>query len=284
MAKVDADRGDAGVTAFSLGAYFKAAGDPKIWLFAMLFFGTTTITYALAYFMPVILKVGFGFDTAKAQCLTAPPYAFAGIVMYATGVIGDKYHIRGPIIIFNMTLCLIGLPIVGWHSNNSVRFFGIFLITAGANSNIPAVMTYQANNIRGQWKRAFCSASLVGFGGIGGIAGALVFRTQDRPHYLPGMWACIACALMNIIIVCLLTWKFRGDNAKAERGEIEIEGSEVSLAPTKETVAKLTIRRRKDLGTHISNLMMSSVKPGISFGQLERWVVVKFCDVVQHGN
>merc|ERR1711939_1241368 len=33
---------------------------------------------------------------------------------------------------------------------------------------IPAAMAYQANNIRGQWKRAFASATLVGFGGIGG--------------------------------------------------------------------------------------------------------------------
>lgn len=41
----------------------------------------------------------------------------------------------------------------------------------------------QANNIRGQWKRAFCSATLVGFGGIGGIAGSLVFRSQDAPDY-----------------------------------------------------------------------------------------------------
>jgi hypothetical protein len=56
------------------------------------------------------------------------------------------------------------------------RYFGVFLVTAGANSNIPATMSYQANNIRGQWKRAFCSAMLVGMGGVGGIAGGLVFR------------------------------------------------------------------------------------------------------------
>jgi hypothetical protein len=88
-------------------------------------------------------------------------------------------------------------------------------------------MTYQANNIRGHWKRAFCSATLVGFGGIGGIAGSLVFRKKDQPHWYPGMYACIACALLNIIIVLLLTWYFKRANAKAEKGEIVIEGSEV---------------------------------------------------------
>ena len=56
------------------------------------------------------------------------------------------------------------------------RYFGVFLTTAGVNANVPATMSYQTNNIRGQWKRAFCSATLVGFGGIGGLAGSLVFR------------------------------------------------------------------------------------------------------------
>src|SRR5690242_10830394 len=99
-----------------------------------------------------------GFTTGEAQCLIAPPYAFAAIIMYGCGWLGDKKKIRGPIIIFNMILCLVGLPIMGFAKSPAVRYFGVFLTTAGANSNVPATMSYQANNIRGQWKRAFCSA------------------------------------------------------------------------------------------------------------------------------
>jgi hypothetical protein len=91
-------------------------------------------------------------------------------------------------------------------------------------------MTYQANNIRGQWKRAFCSATLVGFGGIGGIAGSLVFRSQDKPRYVNGMWACITCAALNVVIIGVLSLKFTRDNKRAARGEITIEDSEVSVS------------------------------------------------------
>jgi MFS family permease len=80
------------------------------------------VTYALAYFLPVILNYNMGFDVGTSQCLVAPPYALAAIVMYATGWAGDKYHLRGPIIIFNMVLCLIGLPIMGFHSSPAVRY------------------------------------------------------------------------------------------------------------------------------------------------------------------
>lgn len=92
-------------------------------------------------------------------------------------------------------------------------------------------MAYQANNIRGQWKRAFCSAILVGMGGVGGIAGGLVFREQDKPGYEPGLYACIACCLLTMVIVCLITLRSWNLNKRADNGELELEYNDVSFAP-----------------------------------------------------
>ncbi|CAO2657903.1 Nn.00g071630.m01.CDS01 [Neocucurbitaria sp. VM-36] len=221
--RVDRDRGDARPEPWSMANFLRGGADIKVWGFAMIFFNTTTVTYALAYFLPIILTENMGFSIGASQCLVAPPYALAAIVMFATGWAGDKYHLRGPVIIFNMVLCLIGLPIMGFHSNPNVRYFGVFLTTAGANSNVPATMSYQANNIRGQWKRAFCSAILVGMGGVGGIAGGLIFRVQDKPGYRPGLYACITCCLLTIVIVSLITLRSWSLNKKADRGELELE-------------------------------------------------------------
>jgi predicted MFS family arabinose efflux permease len=222
-ARVNADRGDVKAQPFSMAKYLRAGTDIKVWAYAMIFFNTTTVTYALAYFLPLILTGNMGFTVAQSQCLVAPPYVFAGIIMYGTGWAGDKYRLRGPIVLFNCMLCIIGLPIMGFHSSPAVRYFGVFLVTAGANANVPAAMSYQANNIRGQWKRAFCSATFVSFGGIGGIAGSLVFRAQDMPHYRPGLYACIATTLLTMLIVGALTLDFWRLNKKADRGERELE-------------------------------------------------------------
>ncbi|KAK3321595.1 general substrate transporter [Apodospora peruviana] len=230
-ARVHADRGDVKAQPFSMKKYLGAGMDPKIWAYAMIFFNTTTVTYALAYFLPLILTGNMGFTVAEAQCLIAPPYALAGIVMYGTSWVGDKYHIRGPIILFNMLLVIIGLPIMGFHPNAAVRYFGVFLTAAGANSNVPAAMSYQANNIRGQWKRAFCSATFVAFGGIGGIAGSLVFRAIDYPSYKPGLYACIATTLLNMVIVGVLTLEHWRLNRAADRGERELESEEDGFQP-----------------------------------------------------
>ncbi|EHA50345.1 hypothetical protein MGG_03298 [Pyricularia oryzae 70-15] len=225
VAKIDADRGDVKTQPFSWKKWLGGGADIKIWMYAFIFFNSTTITYSLAYFMPIILNLSLGFDVGTSQCLVAPPYVFAGIIMFTGAALGDKYHVRGPIIVFNMLLCVIGLPILGFHTDAKVRYFGIFLCTAGANANIPAVMSYQANNIRGQWKRAFCSATLVAMGGIGGIAGSLVFRNQDKPGYRPGLYACITCAICNILCVGILTLLFKRENDKADKEGKQLECS-----------------------------------------------------------
>ncbi|KAL1952484.1 hypothetical protein VTO42DRAFT_5274 [Malbranchea cinnamomea] len=165
-----------------------------------------------------------GFSMAASQCLVAPPYVFAAILMFCMSWIGDRYRIRAPIIVVNCIIAIIGLPIMGFHSNPAVRYFGVFLGVAGANANVPATMAYQANNIRGQWKRAFCSATLTGLGGIGGIAGSLVFRSQDAPDYVPGAIATIVCNVAVIVTCGILSVYFYISNKKADRGEKIIDG------------------------------------------------------------
>ncbi|KAJ4507887.1 hypothetical protein HRR83_007577 [Exophiala dermatitidis] len=222
--RIAKDRDDAQVEPFSFKKWAASGLDPKVWGFAMIFFCLTTITYAIAYFLPIILRENMGFSVGAAQCLVAPPYAVAGILMYTTSWLSDKYRLRGPILALNAIICLIGLPVMGYAKNSGVRYFGVFLTTAGANASIPCCMAWQANNIRGQWKRAFCSALLVGFGGIGGISGSLVFRSQDAPQYRPGIYAAIACCCLILVIIVTLETHFFISNRKVDKGRKVIEG------------------------------------------------------------
>ncbi|KAI0377155.1 major facilitator superfamily MFS-1 [Hypomontagnella monticulosa] len=225
--RVNADRGDVVAPKFKLTLFLKGGMDWRVWGYALISFCSNTLTYSLAYFLPLILFTNLGFSRGASQCLVAPPYAFAGIYMYFVGWAGDRYKMRGPIIILNMVIALIGLPILGWHPNNGVRYFGAFFVTAGATGNIPASLAYQANNIRGQWKRAFASASWVGFASIGGIAGSLVFRSQDAATgYRPGLYACITACLVAILTVCVLDLSYYLDNKKADRGEKQLEAAD----------------------------------------------------------
>jgi MFS family permease len=222
---LDQDRGDTEVEPFNLAKFLKPALEIEIWGFALLFFFTTTVSYSFAFFLPVVLNQNLKFSVPAAQCLGSPPYVFSAFVMFAGSWAGDRYKKRALIIFINSGISIIGLPIMAWHSQPAVKYFGIFIAVAGVNANIPAIMAYQANNIRGQWKRAFCSATLTGLGGIGGVAGSLVFRTQDSPGYRPGMIACLVSTIMVVILTGLLTLRFRLRNRQADRGELIIHDS-----------------------------------------------------------
>ncbi|CAF9932168.1 MAG: hypothetical protein HETSPECPRED_008285 [Heterodermia speciosa] len=223
--RVNKDRGDALPESFTLARFLKPALDFKLWAFALISFFIITVTTSISVFLPIILKTGMGFSTGASQCLAAPPYVLAVLLMMLSAYLGDHYQVRGPILIVNSLIALIGLPLMGFASTPAARYFGVFLVTAGTNANIPTALAYQANNVRGQWKRALCSAMFVAFGGIGGISGGTIFRAQDAPRYLPGIGAAIACNALVILSVLALSGSFWLANRKADRGEIVIEGS-----------------------------------------------------------
>jgi hypothetical protein len=73
IARVNADRADVVVEPFNLVKFLRPGLDLKVWGFAMCFCCLTTVSYALAYFLPIILQGGMGFSVGAAQCLVAPP-------------------------------------------------------------------------------------------------------------------------------------------------------------------------------------------------------------------
>ncbi|KAH6704871.1 major facilitator superfamily domain-containing protein [Verticillium dahliae] len=148
MDKINADRSDADEEAWDFRKLIASGKDPLIYGYALIFFGLTAITYAVAYFLPMILRDQMGFSLAASQCLIAPPYFVACLYMFATAWISDKYRIRGPVMMFNSVVGIAGLALMGFASNSGAAYFGVFLICCGFNTNIPACMTYQPRRAR----------------------------------------------------------------------------------------------------------------------------------------
>lgn len=85
-------------------------------------------------------------------------------------------------------------------------------------------MTYQANNVVGQWRRAFTAATIVAMGGVGGVIGSVAFRPDDAPEYRPGLYTCFAAASVTILSVAITTVHMWRQNQRQARGEVIIEG------------------------------------------------------------
>ncbi|KAI8931664.1 hypothetical protein NX059_011311 [Plenodomus lindquistii] len=221
--RINRDRQDGEPENFAWRKFFLPALDFKVWCFALLFFCSTIQAYSVGFFMPIILQDRIGFTKAETQGLSTPPYLCAMILMFIQGWWSDRYRSRAPLMYFNASLGIAALSIMCWTTVPGVQYLGAVLVTSSASANLPGVMSYQATNIRGPWKRAFCSASMISFGGSGGIAGSLVFRSQDAPHYLPGIYACLTANGIILLVTTILTLYFLAQNRKADRGLVVLE-------------------------------------------------------------
>ncbi|KAG8759921.1 hypothetical protein FRC14_004579 [Serendipita sp. 396] len=224
LARIAKDRDDIEADPWTWAKFWSYCATPKLWAFGLLFGASTTVSYAFAYFLPIIM-VGMGYSDINAQLLCAPPYFTSIFIAFAGAWASDKYLIRAPILMWQATLSIVGLSMTAFHPSNSVRYAGVFLGLAGANANVAGVLGYMQNNIVGQTKRAFTSALVIGAGGVGGIIASTTFRSKDSPKYRPGLWVTI-CANIVIIITCSImtaAFTYRNRQVRAGKGR-PIEG------------------------------------------------------------
>ncbi|EFQ95907.1 hypothetical protein PTNB73_03676 [Pyrenophora teres f. teres] len=205
--RIEEDRGDSVADPLTWPKFFEHLKDLKLWAYGTLFMGATMPAYAFSYFLPVIL-IGMGYSAGAANALSAPPSFAAMIVAFSFAWMGDKYRVRAPIIVTQCLITITGLMMVAYSTNNGARYFGTFLGVAGCQGNIPAILAYQSNNIRGQSKRAVGSALQIGFGAIGGILASTTFKQKEAPLYRTGLWVTAALQFYMIFVLCCTSTYF----------------------------------------------------------------------------
>lgn len=189
--RLDADRGDAVEDEINMKKIFHHLKDWKLYFWAFNLMASTLPGYAYSYFLPIILKQGMGFSTAKSQLLSAPPYVLAAIMCYVSGTLSDRLRLRGPFIAVHQIITVAGMLITAFAKNNAARYFGTFLGIGFLQYCVPAVLTFQANNITSHSKRSVGSAVVIIGGGIGGIIASVAFKADEAPDYhvsFPSPW------------------------------------------------------------------------------------------------
>ncbi|KAJ3507198.1 hypothetical protein NLJ89_g6443 [Agrocybe chaxingu] len=235
--RVEADRGDSIPDAMTWAKLFKHLRDPLLWAFgasilhiyvgklltlslaALMFLASTVPAYAIVFFVTIILR-GMGYTEALALLLTAPPGVFAAAVCFFFAWLADRTRHRALWLFVENLICITGLAIAAYSKNDPVRYFGLFLVNAGATSAIPGVLAYSANNITSHTKRSVQTATIIASGGIGGIFATTVFRQKDYPRYVNGLWATMGLQILMLFILGITTLVFRRRNRLRREGKI----------------------------------------------------------------
>lgn len=65
-------------------------------------------------------------------------------------------------------------------------------------------------------KKGITAAVMITMGAAGGVCGSTIFRPEDSPTYLIGMWTTISLQFLYIIITLCLMLFFKWQNRKAD--------------------------------------------------------------------
>jgi len=201
--------------------------DWQVWVHILVYFSIITPLYGITLFLPTIISDFGEFSTADSQLLTVPPYVFATVVLGLFAYFSDRLLMRSPFIYASLFFCLVGFSINISDVSSGAKYFGTFLIVAGAYAGFPGVVVWLSNNLSPQYKRGVGMALHIGIGNFGGAIASNIYRTQDKPRFILGHGIELMFVGIGLIFVPILVFSYRRINRqRAEFMDREAEGLE----------------------------------------------------------
>ncbi|KAL4934577.1 allantoate permease family MFS transporter [Aspergillus undulatus] len=198
---------------FSWSAVLDAVKDPKVWLYGLGFHSMSLPLYTLSLFLPTIIQE-LGYSAAKAQLLTVPPYALGFVTTITVAILSERTKRRAPFIMVSSAIACIGYVILLAGRAPGVSYTGTFFCCAGIYPAVAIVLSWPANNVSGQTKRAIANAMQISIGNLGAVLGTQLYRTETSPRYFLGHGFALGYLVANIIVVFILWQVLNRENAK----------------------------------------------------------------------
>ncbi len=195
-----------------------ALRDPKVWLYGLGFHTMSLPLYTLSLFLPTIIKE-LGYTAAQAQLLTVPPYAVATVLTLTVAVASERFKLRAPFIMASASLAAIGYIILLTTKTPGAGYVGTIFAAAGIYPATAIVLSWPANNVSGQTKRATANAMQISIGNLGAVLGTQLYRSQDGPRYFLGHGFALGYLCANVVVVGTLWAVLRAENSQRDGGK-----------------------------------------------------------------
>ena len=125
----------------------KCFKDPAIYFSCIAQLGADTCLFGYSTFLVLIIK-DMGYDTVRANLLSAANYGWAAIVYVACAMIADRYNHRIPMLIIASLITIVGYAVLlGVTDIVGVEYFACFLVGTGI---------YVCVGLNCEWGYSFC--------------------------------------------------------------------------------------------------------------------------------
>ena len=102
------------------------------------------------------------------------------------------------------------------RSKPGLSYFGTILAAAGIYPAVAIVLSWPANNVSGQTKRATASALQTSIGNLGAVLGTQLYRTNTAPRFFLGHSFAMGYLIANVIVVGSLWWILSRENSRRD--------------------------------------------------------------------
>ncbi|CAE6412546.1 unnamed protein product [Rhizoctonia solani] len=194
--------------------------DYKTWMVSILYQSLNVALSSISVFLPTIIRT-LGYTNAKAQLMSVPPYACAGVIMLIVAKTSDRLHLRGPFVAGSLALSGAGYIILLVSSANQVhaRYAAIFLAVTGTYCGIPIAMSWTTGNGGSETRRAVNMAMLNTIGQAMAVLGSYIYPEREAPQYTRGFAICCGFAWWGFLLSCILSGLWWLENRKRDKME-----------------------------------------------------------------
>lgn len=203
--------------------FWQAIKDWQCYMHILIYYGIVAPLYGISLFLPSIIR-NLGWTNSKAQLMSVPIYVVASIFSVIQSLLSDKFGKRSPFLIINFLTMIVGFSMaVGCDSlkKPGAIYAGVFIATIGIYQAFPTGITWLANNLAGDYKRAVGMALHIGIGNFGGAFASNFYRAKDAPHYILGHSLELGFIGMGLIATLVVVFLYTKINAKRETAIIE---------------------------------------------------------------
>ncbi|TVY91249.1 MFS transporter [Lachnellula willkommii] len=159
--------------------------DVKVWMLCFIQICLLS-SQTWTYFFPSIVKT-LGYSRTISLLLTAPVYALGFFTSLGNSLIAQRTGQRAILIMWPLTVDIVGNIMVITSHKTAVRYTGMFLMCMGSFSAFNVVQAWVGSTIpRTRTKRAVTYALVNMMGNLSNIYGSYFFPIKDSPQYING--------------------------------------------------------------------------------------------------
>ncbi|KAJ2500583.1 hypothetical protein GGH96_002626 [Coemansia sp. RSA 1972] len=194
---------------------FAALKDYKNLFTCLIYIGLNIPLASYTSFLPTIVKL-MGYEDAKAQLMTVPPYACAIVCVFAVCWNSDRTRRRGFHVAGSALVACIGYILLISSGNVKANYTGACFVAMGLYPIIPLMLSWVANNNVGHTKRAVSIALLNTFGQCFATVGTQIYKTPTAPRFFMGYGVCLAFTVVMVVFSLVLTFVLNRENNRRD--------------------------------------------------------------------